>query len=160
MRMAGAGRMRRADVCFEGGMPQAGGKRPGVTGFRGLAGRLLAFCALSCAIALAGCAQRSAQREPEPVPPHAPAPAPAATSEPRIQRPSRALLAPQPAPDCEFKRSDLKTVDPEQWARLKLDYERQCYQHAEKRVRDRLKRLQASSTCQLEPARSALSVIR
>jgi hypothetical protein len=152
MSMASAGRMRCADSRPES--PRADRARPGVTGLRGLATRLLAFCALSCAIALAGCAQHSAQREPEAA--RLRPPAPAADSEPRIRWPSRALLSPQPAPDCEFKRSDLKTVDPEQWARLKLDYERQCYQRAEKVVRDRLRRLQASSTCQLEPARHPL----
>ena len=55
-------------------------------------------------------------------------------SEQRIRRPDRALLAPQPAPDCEFRGADdLKPVDPDQWARLKLDYERQCYQKASRR---------------------------
>jgi hypothetical protein len=53
-----------------------------------------------------------------------------------------ALLAPQPAPDCKFDEPVSKTVDPDQWARLKLDYERQCYQHAEKVVRERLVSLQ------------------
>lgn len=53
-----------------------------------------------------------------------------------------ALLAPQPAPDCNFDEPVSKTVDPDQWARLKLDYERQCYQHAEKVVRERLVSLQ------------------
>jgi hypothetical protein len=33
-------------------------------------------------------------------------------------------------------------VDPDQWARLRLDYERQCYQKAEKIVRQRLVMLQ------------------
>jgi hypothetical protein len=36
-------------------------------------------------------------------------------------------------------------VDPDQWARMKLDYERHCYQHAEQLVRDRLRLLQAAS---------------
>jgi hypothetical protein len=61
------------------------------------------------------------------------------------------LLSPQPAPDCEFKRSDLKTVDPDEWARLKVEYERQCYLDAEKAARERLAMLQASSTCEIEP---------
>jgi hypothetical protein len=78
----------------------------------------------------------------------------------QIRRPDRALLVSQPAPDCEFKRSDLKTVDPDQWARLKLDYERQCYQDAEKMVRDRLRLLQAASRCEIEPTRQPLTTIR
>jgi hypothetical protein len=41
-------------------------------------------------------------------------------------------------------------VDPNEWARLKLDYERQCYQEAEKAARDRLRLLQASSTCEID----------
>ena len=61
------------------------------------------------------------------------------------------MLSPQPAPDCEFKRSDLKTVDPDEWARLKVEYERQCYLDAEKAARDRLVLLQASATCEVEP---------
>jgi hypothetical protein len=61
-----------------------------------------------------------------------------------VQRPDPALLAPQPAPNCEFKRSDVKTVDANEWARLKTEYERQCYQDAEKTTRERLGQLQAS----------------
>ena len=68
----------------------------------------------------------------------------------RVHRPDPALLAPQPAPSCEFKRADVKTVDPDEWARLKTEYERQCYQDAEKAARDRLSRLQASSLCEIE----------
>jgi hypothetical protein len=41
----------------------------------------------------------------------------------------------------------LKTLDPEQWARLKVEYERQCYQRAETDVRERLRLLQAASKC-------------
>jgi hypothetical protein len=37
-----------------------------------------------------------------------------------------------------------KVLDPDQLERLKLDYERQCYKHAEELVRNRLKLLQAS----------------
>jgi hypothetical protein len=61
-----------------------------------------------------------------------------------VQRPDPALLAPQPAPNCEFKRADVKAVDANEWARLKTEYERQCYQDAEKTARDRLAQLQAS----------------
>jgi len=72
-------------------------------------------------------------------------------SEPRIRRPDPELLAPKPSPDCEYKRADLKTVDPDEWARLKVEYERQCYQNAEKAARERLGLLQSSSACEIEP---------
>jgi len=68
----------------------------------------------------------------------------------RVRRPDPVLLAAQPAPNCEFKRADLKAVDPDEWARLKAEFERQCYQDAEKAARDRLSQLQASSTCEIE----------
>jgi hypothetical protein len=155
--MATAERAPCADSCFESGMTPS--KRDGSRPLRALASRLLTLCAMSCALAVAGCVSNSAQREvkADPVPAAA---APAEVhAQPRIHRPNRALLTPQPAPDCELKASDLKTVDPDQWARLKLDYERRCYQAAEKMVRDRLRRLQASSRCEIEPARHPLATI-
>lgn len=71
--------------------------------------------------------------------------------QPTIRKPDPALLAPQAAPDCEFKRSDLKTVDPDEWARLKVEYERQCFRDAEKAARERLVLLQTSNLCEIEP---------
>jgi hypothetical protein len=68
----------------------------------------------------------------------------------RVRRPSPELLAPQPTPNCEFKRPGIDAVDPDEWARLKTEYERQCYQDAEKMARDRLGQLQASGVCELE----------
>lgn len=68
----------------------------------------------------------------------------------RVVRPDPALLTAQPAPHCEFTNTDLKAVDPDQWERLKTEFERQCYQDAEKAVRARLGQLQASSTCEVE----------
>ena len=68
----------------------------------------------------------------------------------RVHRPDPALLAAQPAPHCEFTNTDLKAVDPDQWERLKTEFERKCYQDAEKAARDRLGQLQASSTCEIE----------
>jgi hypothetical protein len=137
--------------------------RPGANGLgtrSGLAAKLLTFSAISLAMALAGCAQNTAQREAKADPIKAAAPA-QGSPDFRIRRPNRALLVSQPAPDCEFRgTTDLKTVDPDQWARLKLDYERQCYQHAEKMVRDRLRLLQASSRCEIEPVRHPLATIR
>jgi hypothetical protein len=118
---------------------------------RAVAPRLLTVSALACATALAGCASRSAphESEAEPIEP------------PRIiHRPDRALLKPQPAPDCEFRGADAKTMDPDLFARLKLDYERRCYQRAERVARDRLRVLQASARCEVEPARYSPAVVR
>ena len=74
-------------------------------------------------------------------------------SEPSICRPDRALLVPQPAPDCGFGRADLKTLDPDQWSRLKLEYELKCYKEAERNVRQRLRQLQAAARCDASAAR-------
>ena len=69
--------------------------------------------------------------------------APAVTPEPIPIRPSQTSGGPSrrcwrrsPTPICEFKRSDLKTVDPDEWGRLKVEYERQCYLDAEKAARE------------------------
>jgi hypothetical protein len=131
------------------------GRAPGADGFS--VSRPLAVLAISCALAVAGCARHPAQQTTRVDPAAAAAPA-REQSELRVRRPSRALLAPQSAPDCELKASDLKTVDSDQWARLKLDYERQCYQHAEKLVRDRLRRLQASARCEIERVRPLTTI--
>ncbi len=102
--------------------------------------RLLIVPATLCTITVAGCAQNTAQQGLEFNRVHVATRA--RHAQPRLRPLDRALLTPQPAPDCEFDRSDLKTVDPDQWARLKLDYERQCYQKAEKVARERLALLQ------------------
>ena len=132
--------------------------------------RLLAACAVLLSISVAGCARNPAPREVQAVRHEAKAPPvraamsirrhsePRRYSEPKIRRPDPALLTAQPAPDCEFKRSDLKTVDPDQWARLKAEFERQCYQDAEKAARDRLSSLQSAATCEVEPVRQRASV--
>lgn len=114
----------------------------------------LSSLAISCAMAVAGCAP-TAQRLSDADSIHA-----AATvqrpSEPRIRQSSRALLAPQRAPDCEFKNPELETADPNLWARLKLDYERQCYRKAEISARNRLRLLQTSlRACTIEPVRQS-----
>jgi hypothetical protein len=57
----------------------------------------------------------------------------------KVPLPSLALLAPQPEPGCEFPATD---SDPDE--RQKLDYERQCYRHAEIIARARLRLLQRS----------------
>lgn len=114
------------------------------------------------AMGLAGCARNPAHRELNPVqrevratPVRLPSRARVHAEERQhvelhVRRPDPALLAPQPAPNCEFKRADISAVDPDEWARLKTEYERQCYQDAEKAARDRLSQLQASSACEIE----------
>lgn len=107
--------------------------------------RRAARCGLAAGLGvmlLAGCAQSSA---PEPV---QAAQGAIRQGDSPICRPDAALLAPQSAPDCLFRRAELKTIDPDQWARLKVEYERQCYQNAEKIVRARLNRLSAANRCE------------
>ena len=153
--------LRFRDCC------EQAGERPHGASRTSLAQRLLTICVILCATSFAGCARNPAQREASPTltlhegkasPVRAPVRTrrysePIRYAEPKIRRPDPALLSAQPAPDCEFKRSDLKTVDPDEWARLKVEYERQCYLDAEKTARERLALLQASSTCEIEPVR-------
>ena len=101
---------------------------------------------IALAFVLAGCAQASA---PEPAPA---AGTPQAHAEAQLCRPEAALLMPQSPPDCVFRRGDLKTADPDLWSKMKIEYERQCYQAAEKRVRERLARLQAANRCETAAA--------
>jgi hypothetical protein len=111
------------------------------------------LCAAACATAaLAACAPSSADLESR----HERVQASTTIGEhPELTcRPDRALLVAPHAPDCSFGRSDLKTLDPDQWARLKVEYERTCFQNAERSVRDKLRRLQAASRCEAAPARS------
>jgi hypothetical protein len=89
---------------------------------------------LLLAVALAGCAPAPAQHV-APVAIRAAAPVPA-VREP-IPLPDPALLAFQDEPRCEFTGSDV-----EDDGRIRLDYERQCYRHAEMIARDRLRALQ------------------
>jgi hypothetical protein len=58
---------------------------------------------------------------------------------PNVAMPSQALLKPQPEPDCTFPATDTAADE-----RQKLDYERQCYRHAEMIARARLQLLQES----------------
>ena len=63
-----------------------------------------------------------------------------AIKETPIALPPAPLLSPQPEPSCEFETAGSSNID----ERQKLDYERQCYRHAEMIVRDRLQLLQRS----------------
>ena len=151
--------LRFRDSCEEAGEKQH------FSGAKSFAPKLLTVCVILCSMSFAGCARNPPQREVSPAlregkapPVHAPVRTrrysePYRYAEPKIRRPDPALLSPQPAPDCEFKRSDLKTVDPDEWARLKIEYERQCYRDAETAARERLTLLQTSSTCEIEPVR-------
>lgn len=97
---------------------------------------------IALAFALASCVQASTP----------PGPTPQVHAEAQLCRPEPALLSPQSPPDCVFRRGDLKTADPDLWAKLKVEYERQCYAAAERRVRERLTRLQTASRCDAEAA--------
>jgi len=130
--------------------------RPRATSLRARLPKLLNLFAISFAVAVAGCARNPGPHDLYPTVHEvqaAPVRLAARTrrqsehhryTQPIIRRPGPALLAPQPAPDCDYKRYDLKTVDPDEWARLKTEYELQCYRDAEKAARARLSLLQAS----------------
>jgi hypothetical protein len=102
---------------------------------------LSSITAVACAMALSACAPNSPPLESRPD-------SGAAHPEARICQPDRALLSPPSAPDCQFRRSDLKTVDPDGWTRLKVEYERQCYRNAERVIREHMRRLQAAIRCE------------
>ena len=96
--------------------------------------------AAATAMTLAGCARQQSQHEAQAaVPPPEPRPA---------------YCEPSPAPDCAFKGSRLKTVDPAEFARLKLAYERRCIRHAERAERERMRELHAAGACEGRPAPS------
>ncbi|MBI5321005.1 hypothetical protein [Bradyrhizobium sp.] len=88
--------------------------------------------------AVAGCAQQHGQQE----------------ANAALVRPQPAYCQPRPAPDCTFRNTSLRTVDPAEFARLKLAYERRCIRHAEKTERERMHELQASGACEGRPAPS------
>jgi hypothetical protein len=96
---------------------------------------LLTLATLLFAMTVAGCARHS-ERQTRAAPP-----------ETRTCQSAWAQPEPQSPPDCEFKESELKTVDPAQFARLKAAYERQCYRRAERAERERQRRLRASKGC-------------
>ena len=102
---------------------------------RGSPGVLAAMLILAAG-AVAGCAKQPGHQE-----------ANAALPPPRP-----AYCEPSPAPDCRFKQSALRTVDPAEFARLRLAYERRCIRRAEKTERERMRELHASGACEGRPA--------
>jgi hypothetical protein len=69
----------------------------------------------------------------------------ASNSKAGVQLPRRVLLAPPKEPNCEFHgQSGQAGADADAVLRMKLDYERQCYRHAEMIARNRLRQLQTS----------------
>jgi len=128
-------------------------RRPTIDGLR-------ARCAVVvCALALTGCVPAYSHHT------ERLSDGPAAASKRQAAKkavplPSQALLAPQATPDCEGKGQgqQLASTDasavvaprPETNAdlalRIKLEYERECYRQAEARVREQLRKLQASTS--------------
>jgi hypothetical protein len=98
-------------------------------------------------VALPALASLSACAPPSPSPETAQVAARAEGQQTPVCRADPALMRPATAPDCAFGRHELKTLDPDRWARLKIEYEGKCYQQAEKDVRERLRLLQAASKC-------------
>ena len=111
---------------------------------------LTSLGAIICTLAISGCAGNAPQPETRSEPTRSGVAAPG-TESPMCHI-DRALLVPAHAPDCGFGRSDLKTLDPDQWTHLKLEFEKKCYQHAEKMIRERLRQLQVASRCGIEQA--------
>jgi hypothetical protein len=116
---------------------------------------LLAISILACTLTVAGCACNPARGDLHPArhkgiaPVHTGARADHDTGQRRSTElqahlPDAALIAPQPEPDCEFKGANVEAMDATELARLKIEYERQCYQNAEKAARGRLGSLQAA----------------
>jgi hypothetical protein len=64
------------------------------------------------------------------------------TANASIPLPGPALLERQPSPDCEFRGTPTGNAGED--ARMRLDYQQQCYRHAEGIVRTRLDTLQDS----------------
>ena len=72
---------------------------------------------------------------------------------PTPPRPDDAFLARQPEPDCELRSGDADE-------RQRLDYERQCYRHAEMIVRGRLHLLQGAIEGHADPIATVATATR
>jgi hypothetical protein len=103
------------------------------------------------AIALSGCVPQSSDLQQRSDPTLLAA---QSRPEPQLCRPAAALLAAPRAPDCVFRRPASKAMDPDEFSRLKVEYELSCYQNAERAVRRRLRELQAANRCLVASARS------
>jgi len=103
------------------------------------------------AVALSGCVPQSSELQPRSEPTRLVA----SSSQPEAHlcRPAAALLTPPRTPDCVFRRAASKAMDPDEFSRLKVEYELSCYQNAERAVRRRLRELQAANRCLIAAAR-------
>ena len=130
----------------------------------GLARRHARHAVVICAAALAGCAQAYSDYT-ESISDGRPSVQRRSAVKKSVPLPGQALLAPQDKPDCEGTGRHLPssgasaavaptpappTPPPEMNAdlalRIKLEYERECYRQAEARVREQLRKLQASAS--------------
>ncbi len=132
-------------------------RRPTIDGLRA---RGRARCAVVvCALALTGCVPAYSHHT------ERLSDGPVAASKRQVAKkavplPSQALLAPQATPDCEGKGQGQQLASTDASAavaprsetnadlalRIKLEYERECYRQAEARVREQLRKLQASAS--------------
>jgi hypothetical protein len=125
--------------------------------FLGMQARARARCALvACALSLAGCAQAYSDYT-ESVPDR-PAISPRRqVAKKTIPLPNQALLVVPGKPDCEAGGQQLASAavvppsppsekNADLALRIKLEYERECYRQAESRVREQLRKLQASAS--------------
>jgi hypothetical protein len=111
---------------------------------------------VACALSLAGCAQAYSDYT-ESVPDR-PAVGPRRlVAKKAIPVPNQALLAAPGKPDCEAGGQQLASAavvppsppsekNADLALRIKLEYERECYRQAESRVREQLRKLQASAS--------------
>lgn len=104
----------------------------------------MALAAALCGAALSGCSSSSTEGEVSARSLTKSAAAYSGRAHVSIPLPDHALLEAQPAPKCEFKSAGGKTDKGGDTALMKLDFERQCYRHAEILARQRLGLLQAS----------------
>jgi hypothetical protein len=113
--------------------------------------RVARHLSIVLAIAVSGCVPQSSELQLRSEP--AKFAAPSSQPEPHLCRPATALLAPARAPDCVFRRAASKAMDPDEFSRLKVEFELSCYQNAERAVRRRLRELQAANRCLIASAR-------
>lgn len=124
--------------------------------FLGMQVRARARCAMvACALSLAGCAQ--AYSDYTETVSDRPAIGPRRqVAKKAIPLPNQALLTVPGKPDCEASGQQLASAagvpslpsekNADLALRIKLEYERECYRQAESRVREQLRKLQASAS--------------